>query len=159
MKAASLKEIKTELQRFEQDQLVDFCLRLIKFKKENKELLTYLIFGADDEQAYIQDTKNEVEEQFKSVSNGHAFFAKKTLRKILRYVNRQCRYSGKEQTELEIRIFYCQQMIDRGISLTKGSVIFNLYHQQVKKITSLVNKLPEDLQFDYERDIKNLSRH
>jgi membrane-anchored protein YejM (alkaline phosphatase superfamily) len=156
MKAASLKEIKSALQDSDVDQLTEFCLRLIKFKKENKELLTYMIFESSDEEAYVSAVKAEIEEQFKAVSKGHVFFAKKTLRKILRYVNRQSRYSGIDKTELELRIFFCVQMIDNGIAIKKGTVIYNLYHQQLKKIDALIGKLPEDLQYDYEGDMKVL---
>jgi hypothetical protein len=156
MKAASLKEIKTALQDCDVDQLTEFCLRLVKFKKENKELITYMIFESSDEEAYVNAVKAEVASQFETVSKGHVFFAKKTLRKILRYVNRQSRYSGVDRSELELRVFYCLQMIENGIAINKGTVVYNLFQQQVKKIDTLIAKLPEDLQYDYAHDIKKL---
>ena len=158
MKAASLKEIKSELLELGKDELLEYCLRLSKFKKENKELLTYLIFGSVDEAAYVQEVKDEIELEFKSVSKGHVFFAKKTLRKILRLVNRQSRYSDQETTELELRIFFCAQMITNGITISPGTVIFNMYQQQLKKINILISKLPEDLQYDYELDVTKLTQ-
>ena len=51
MKTASIQELKQELQATSQTKLLDLCLRLAKFKKENKELLTYLLFEAHDEEA------------------------------------------------------------------------------------------------------------
>ena len=42
MKAATVKEIKTELENLSPAALLPLTLRLAKFKKENKELLTYL---------------------------------------------------------------------------------------------------------------------
>ena len=158
MKAASLKEIKTELSSLNADTLVEYCLRLAKFKKENKELLTYLLFESSDEHSYVTELKLEVDEQFKTVSKGHVFFAKKTLRKILRYVNRFARYSGSDRTEIELRIHYCLQMIANNISIQKGTVVYNLYLQQVKKVRTLISKLPEDLQYDYDTDLKKLER-
>lgn len=156
MKVASLKEIKTELQTLEQDRLVDLCIRLAKYKKENKELLNYLLFEAQDEQNFIQENKVEIEEQFRSVSKGHAYYVKKTLRKILRFVNKQSKYSGQPQTELELRIFFCVQMKENKIPIHPGTVIFNLYQQQVKKINTLLEKLPEDLQYDYHQEITRM---
>jgi len=44
MKAASSKEIKSALIEQSPTQLTELCLRLARFKKENKELLTYLLF-------------------------------------------------------------------------------------------------------------------
>ena len=60
MKAATSNELKQELQASSSKQLIELCLRLAKFKKENKELLTYLLFEANDEAAYIQSIKNEI---------------------------------------------------------------------------------------------------
>jgi hypothetical protein len=158
MKAASLNEIKKELQALEPETLQEICLRLAKFKKENKELLNYLLFEAQHEHAYVENVKEEIGEQFKSVPTGsNVYFIKKTLRKILRSVNRQIRYSGIKESELELRIFFCLKIKEARLPLIKGTVLFNIYQQQIKKIQTLLEKLPEDLQADYEREIKSLS--
>ena len=54
MKAVSVVKIRKELHHRSHDELMELCLRLAKFKKENKELLTYLLFEADNEEQYIQ---------------------------------------------------------------------------------------------------------
>jgi hypothetical protein len=43
------------------------------------------------------------------------------------------------------------------IPMPGGTVLYNLYQQQLKKINAVFNKLPEDLQSDYNREIKMLS--
>ena len=48
MKAATVSRIKKDISIKNHDELVELCLRLAKFKKENKELLTYLLYEADD---------------------------------------------------------------------------------------------------------------
>ncbi|MDO9156299.1 MAG: hypothetical protein Q7U17_05460, partial [Sediminibacterium sp.] len=55
MKAASVHEIKQALLSNSSKELAELCLRLAKFKKENKELLTYLLFEAHNEEAYIAE--------------------------------------------------------------------------------------------------------
>jgi hypothetical protein len=40
MRSASIQEIKQELQQLKPAELVNTCIRLARFKKENKELLT-----------------------------------------------------------------------------------------------------------------------
>ena len=67
MKAASVKDIKTELEHQSQSKLLSLCLKLTKFKKENKELLTYLLFEADNENAYIDSVKNEIVDKMLSI--------------------------------------------------------------------------------------------
>ena len=156
MKAASLNEIKKELRAADEEVIRELCMRLAKYKKENKELLTYLLFEAHDEQSYIDNVKTAISKEFKTMP-GNTYLIKKTLRKILRLANRQIRYSGIKQTELEIRTYFCFKMKEAHVPLSPGTVLFNLYQQQLKKINTILLGLPEDLQADYSRDIKAIS--
>ena len=54
MKAAGVKAIKDDLKLRSKEELEELCLKLSKFKKENKELITYLLFEASDENYFIQ---------------------------------------------------------------------------------------------------------
>lgn len=153
MPTASLSDIRKELQHLDSDALQAFCLRLARYKKENKELLGYLLFDAHDEPGYIQQVKEQIELLFEEVSDRNLYLTKKILRKILRYTNRQIKYSGIPQTELEIRIHFCEKIISAKIPLSTGTVLFNLYQQQLKKIESVLMKLPEDLQADYTQSL------
>lgn len=74
MMSASLSEIKNELKTIAPQQLQELCLRLAKYKKENKELLNYLLFEAINEQTFIQNVKDEIDEQFKQL-NKNSFFS------------------------------------------------------------------------------------
>jgi hypothetical protein len=156
MKAATINEIKRELLSLDADTLTALCLRLAKYKKENKELLTYLIFEAHDENAYVEAVKEETNDLFGTLPDRNTYLIKKTLRKILRFVNKQIKYSGNERTELELRIFFCKKVREAKVPLQHGTVLFNLYQQQLKKITAANEKLEEDLQADYRSDIRSV---
>ncbi len=156
MKAASLNEIKKELLTQDEGTIQELCMRLAKYKKENKELLTYLLFEAHNEPAYIENVKEVLNEMFTELPAGNLYLSKKVLRKILRFANKQIRYSGIKLTELELRIFFCMKVKETRIPLQTGTVLFNLYQQQLKKIYAVLEKLPEDIQGDYERDIARL---
>jgi len=54
-----LQDIKKELQHLSGLQIADLCLRLARHKKENKELLAYLLFEADNTPAFIEKVKAE----------------------------------------------------------------------------------------------------
>ena len=56
MKAASLSDIKKELTTKPPKEVYELCLNLAKFSKENKELLTYLIYEKENEAKYIIDS-------------------------------------------------------------------------------------------------------
>ena len=156
MTTASIQEIKKELRNQDVDQLQALCMQLAKYKKENKELLNYLLFEAHNEHAYIENVKEEIREFFKTVPLSNTYFIKKSLRKILRFTNRQIKYSPVKQTELEVRIFFCAKMKEANIPRNPGTVLFNLYQQQLKKIESAFAKLPEDIRADYDRELNNI---
>ncbi len=159
MKAASVSEIKKELKNLDEERLQELCMRLVKYKKENKELLTYLLFEADNEPGYVNAVKEEMDNEFEALpKERNTYFTKKSLRKILRIINRQLRYSGIPETELELRLFFCRKVKEAKVSMPGGTVIFNMYQQQMKKIDAILEKLPEDLQGDYEKDLQFVRR-
>ena len=93
MKTATIHELKQELINTPAEQLAELCVRLAKFKKENKELLTYLLFESFDEQAYIENIKTDMLQQFKEINTSSLYFVKKSLRKILRTLSKYIRYT------------------------------------------------------------------
>ncbi len=153
MKAASVKEIRDELKIYTPEQLQELCLRVARFKKENKELLTYLLFEAGDEQAYIQGVQEEIDAGFAAINFRSIYLVKKSLRKILRDTNKYIRYSAVKTTEIDLLIYFCRKVRTSKVPLSKSLVLRNLYARQVAKIEKLLAKMHEDIQFDYEDDI------
>ena len=156
MKAVSLNEIKKELAHLDSKSLQDLCMRVAKYKLENKELLTYLLFEAHNEPGYINMVKSEIDQLFEGLPKGNVYYVKKSLRKILRITNKQIKYSGQATTEVDLRLYFCQKVISAGIPLHQSQVLTNLFEQQVKKIETVIGKLPEDLRYDYLHDYESL---
>ena len=156
MKAASINELQKELSTLPPKRVLEICARLIRYKKENKELLTYLLFEVHDEEAYKKSIKDVTDEQFREMNKSNLYLAKKSLRKVLRMINKFSRYSGSKQTDAELRIYYCMKLKQSGIPIKKNKVLVNLYEGQLKKINSSLATLHEDLQFDYMRELKDL---
>ena len=151
MNTASSSELKEELRTLQPAQLTELCLRLARFKKENKELLTYLLFEAHNEEGYIAGIKKEIDDLFSEINLSHLYYAKKSLRKIVRIINKYTRYSGIKQTEIELRLYFCVTLKHSQIPVHRNTVISNLYNSQLKKIDSLLKGLHEDLQYDYRK--------
>ena len=156
MRSSSIHEIKQELSTLKAGEATALCLRLARFKKENKELLSYLLFEAQDEQKFLKNIKQEIKELFDEINLSHLYFAKKTLRKILRVINKHSRYSGNKQTDMELRIFFCQQLKISGIPFRQNAVLSNIFDGQLKKIDAALAGLHEDLQHDYSKEIAAL---
>jgi len=157
MKAASLADIKRELKECDPDQLLAICLRLGRFKKENKELLTYLLFEAGYEQGYVKLLKEDIDDLMDEINMSHLYYVKKGLQKIARSLNKSLRYSGQKQTEVEVRLYFCKWITSSGIAISRHSVINNLYHREIKRIEKALSSLHEDLQADYQVEIDELS--
>lgn len=157
MKAASLKEIKTELNQRSTQELLELCLRLSKFKKENKELLTYLLFEIEDEQNFIQGIKEKMDSEFEAINTKTFFFIKKSVRKILRELKKFIRYSQNKETEVELLLYFCEKLKDFKPSIKRNATLANLYNRQLEYISKKIKTLHEDLQYDYELELENLN--
>ena len=156
MKTATIKEIKDELQHFSKEELLEFCLRLGKFKKENKELLTYLLFEASNEAYYVEGLKQSIDLQFEQVNTKTYYFIKKSVRKILREIKKHIRYSKNKETAVELLIYFCKKLASFNPSMNKSIALRNIYDRQMILINKTIKELDEDLQYDYRRELENL---
>ncbi len=156
MKAASIKLIKEEMKNRSANELLEIGLRLARFKKENKELLTYLLFEIQDEQAYIESIKQEMDQQFLEINKSNIYFAKKSIRKIVRTTNKFIRYSKHKETEVELLMHFCRCLKDSGIPRGKSVALNNIYIRQIRKIKKVISTLHEDLQYDYNVELEEL---
>ncbi len=156
MQAATIYDIKKELNTLKPTQLTSLCLRLATYKKDNKELLTYLLFESENEARYIAGIKDEMESQLETINKTQIYFIKKGLRKILRYLDKCVRYSKNKETETELRIFFCQKINESNLPINRSKVLTNLYQGQIKKIKTALSKLHEDLQYDYGIQLEKL---
>ena len=150
------KFIKKGINSLPYKKVLEICIRIAKYKKENKELLNYLLFDADDEATYIKNIKEEIEEQFENLNKSNSYLAKKTIRKALRTANKYIKYSGSKKTQVEVLLFYCKTLKNSGIRLSSYTTIGNIYKRQIDNISKSLTMLHEDLQYDYGKELKSL---
>ncbi|MCX2836869.1 hypothetical protein OQ279_01790 [Salinimicrobium sp. MT39] len=156
MKPASAKEIRDELKHQDREELLQIVLRLSRFKKENKELLTYLLFDAQDEEEYRQKVKMEMDAEFALINRSNTYYTKKGIRKILKNVKKYSRYSGKKETEVELLIYFLQKMNDFKPSIRRNKILKSLYERQLDLAKKNMEKLHEDLQYDLNLELEKL---
>jgi len=156
MKASTINELKQELVNTPAPTLVELCLRLARFKKENKELLTYLLFEAHDTSSYIRSVKEAMALQFTEINKSNVYYVKKTLRKILRTARKYIRYSGLAIVEVEVLLYFCESMKDLDLPVNKNPVLLNIYQNQIKNISKALKGMHEDLQYDYQKAVNKL---
>ena len=156
MQTSTISFIKKELQQLPQDKLVELCISLAKYKKENKEVLDYWLFKAHDEQEFLDSLKQEMDIMFQEINQSNVFFVKKSLRKILRFVAKYAKYSKLPVVQIELLICFCQLVKKYKIRYRQTPVLAVLYQNQVNKIEKEIAKLHEDLQFDYQQQLEEL---
>lgn len=156
IESASISDIKKELQLLEPKQLAELCLQLAKYKKDNKEYLSYLLFHSHDKNTAVLLVKEEIDMLFTEINHVNLYIVKKSLRKILRFTNKHIKYIGTKEQEIELLVYFCKKIQLSHIPIQKSVVLQNLYNAQLKKIEGIVSKLHEDLQYDYKNDIEAL---
>lgn len=155
MKPEKLSDLKKTLVKLSSIELTEICLRLAKYKKENKELLSYLLFDADDPLKYAEEVKNFLIIEFESMQK-HYYYSTKSLRKIIRLMNRYAKYTGSKQVEIELSIWFCTNFLNYIDLRTSHKPLQAILQRQFDKIVKLLDKLHEDLQFDYQKEFEEL---
>jgi hypothetical protein len=150
METSSISAIKKELSEIPQKQLIELCLSLGKYKKDNKEYLDYLLFHAHDKLNFAQQLKTEIDDLFLELTfDINLYYAKKKLRKILRIITKYSKYINDKATTADLLIYFCLKIKQSKIPYQKSQLLINLYDQQLKKIDTLILGLHEDVRQDY----------
>jgi hypothetical protein len=156
MKPATIAQLKKELQYRNHDDLLTLCLRLAKFKKENKELLTYLLFDGENEERYIEQVKNYMDTALATMTTSKYYYMKKSIRKLLKETKKYIRYSGNKETEVALLLYFCESLHKVSPSISRNNTLRNLYERQLALIQKKLEGLHEDLQYDYQKELEKL---
>jgi transcriptional regulatory protein LevR len=152
MKSASSNEIKAALHNLSPKEILQICMRMSKYKRENKELLSYLLYEAHNELQYIENIKLEIDEYFNNLVVLNFSNMLKKLRKVIRIANKYIKFSGSKNVEVAVLIYICYQL-QPFTKQNNSTALLNLYNRQIIKIDKALLKLQEDLQYDYKNDI------
>ncbi len=150
IKTNTVHTIKKELQNLPKEELIEHCLRMAKYKKDNKELLNYLLFEADSEDDYVAEIKKDIKLAFSEINKETFYYAKKNIRRIHKMTTKHIKHSGKKETEIELLISFCSEMQNCAVSFHDSKVMVNLYERQLKNIEKALKSLHEDIRIDYE---------
>ncbi len=157
MNLSSLQEIKQELHELSPKELLELCISLAKYKKDNKEYLGYLLFQAQDRDGFIIQVKKEIDDHFSEMgAQKNLYYIKKSLRKLLRILNKCCKYMGDKAATAEVLIYFLLKIKQAGIPIHKSARLVNLVAAQQKKIRSVISSLHEDLQADFLKELDEI---
>ena len=117
------------------------------FLENNQKAYSYHGYSTTD--FYKSDPRYGSNEEFKNLNKKSAYLTKKAVRKALKDTNKYIRFSGSKETEIELLVYFCQQMRKHGNRLSYSRVLANLYMNLVKRIQKTLSTLPHDLQLVY----------
>ena len=157
MKAESVITLRKELKHKSQEELQQLCLRLARFKVENKELLTYLLFEISDEEKYIESIQRKIDLEFDSINTDSYFYMRKSIRKILRLLKKYIRYSQNKETEVELLLYFSRKLKQFSPSIFTSKALANLFQRNMDFVEKKISLLHEDLQYDYRQEIDKLT--
>ena len=154
MKSKTVPVIRKELATRSHKDLQELCLRLARFKVENKELLSYVLFDSDYEDGYIDKVKEYITTTFEDINVSNVYYAKKGIRKILKNTKKYIRYSKKKETEIELLICFCATLKTAYPNYKRSKVLANVLDTQITRIHKVIESVHEDLQFDFKEEMR-----
>lgn len=162
MESPKLNNIRKEINQLSKEVLADYCLRIAKYKTENKEFLNYLLFYSDNTDSYVSEIKKLLDEGFTNLPYSD-YSATKVLRKLTRLMNKHIKFIGSKVHETELAIYFCSLFIEKSSLNSHHKPLIALLFRQLKRIEKLILKLDEDLQFDFQNEfdevIKELKKN
>jgi hypothetical protein len=144
----SLPVLKKELLSRSQSELVHICLGLAKLKTENKQMLAYLLFDADNPMSYAGQVKSKMDEILDQVPRNQ-YGGTKMLRKALQFVTQYNRFTKFKEGEVELLLHFLSRYLEIVSPETRHPPLLGLAFRSLRKVHSLIFKLHEDLQYDY----------
>lgn len=145
----SLVNLKKSLKQLPPEELMELVLRLTKYKKENKELLTFLVSYESDAQALCVDFKEELSEAFADM-NAHGYYAAKTMRKQLKLVTQFRRFTKSNEYTIDLQAHYLRTVIQYLSPTQRNRSVQSILYRVLLRIEKDISKLHEDLRYDYE---------
>lgn len=152
----SLKTIREEISHLSKNELEEICIQLAKFKKENKEFLSYILFDINNEENFASQLEIELQSLFSEVNIKSAYYAKKQIRKIIKTASRYLKYTKVKETHVRLYIYILKEFKALNISYSANSALQKIEINLKNKICNLIEGLHEDLQYDYKQLFKDL---
>ncbi len=149
MQSSSLKDIKSDLKNCTQEELLELTLRLLRFKKDNKELISYLLYESENDFVFIETCKEEMEMAFQQINKSNFFFIRKGIRKTLSLTKKNIRYAQKKNIEIELLLHFCRLLIEFRPSVKNNKVLMNTLETQGRMIKKAISTMNDDLKHDY----------
>ena len=156
MEIPSLAELKKDLSYLSEKELITLITDLAKFSRENKAFLYFKLNERDQPNLFVDSVKEELDESFQTANTKNYHLGKKAAQAIRRKLNKALKLSKNKADQVELILYFCEELKKYGYLQFKHPVINNLYQVQLGKAKKLIAGLHEDLQSDFSYRIEEL---
>jgi hypothetical protein len=152
-----IHEIRVKTNELSVESMHRLLTRLMRFKRENKELVAFELFVRDEPEAWFADIRKECHATLDDMNTSHPYFMKKTLRKLIRTVKTYARYAGDPAIEAELLCILLEAFHQRRLHEHTADKIQKIVTDTQVRLQKIIAKLHDDLQYDFIRRLANLS--
>lgn len=156
MEIPSLAELKKDLSYLSEKELITLITDLAKFSRENKAFLYFKLNERDQPSLFVDSVKEELDEAFQTANTKNYHLGKKAAQTIRRKLNKALKLNKNKADQVELILYFCEELKKYGYLKFKHPVINNLFQVQVGKAKKLIAGLHEDLQSDFSYRIEEL---
>lgn len=156
MEIPTLANLKKELSYLSESEIKELLIELIKFSRDNKAYLFFKLYEKDQPGLFIELVKEDLLIEFEKVRVDHSYYAKKGIQSIRRKMNKLLKLSKNKEDQVEVLLFFSEEIKERGFLKYGNPVIKNLYEIQKGKVEKLIEKLHEDFQYDFRNRMEEL---
>lgn len=156
MEIPGLAEIKKDLSFLSEKELIGLITDLAKFSRDNKAFLYFKLNQRDQPNLFVDTVKEELDEAFQTANTRTYHLAKKAAQAIRRKLNKALKLSKNKSDQVELILYFCEELKKYGYLKFKHPVINNLFQVQLGKAKKLISTLHEDLQSDFEYRLEEL---
>lgn len=162
MDISSLQQIKKELEKVDHKQMIQYCLKLASYKRDNKLYLNYLLFESENEITYKEKIQSEILKQFEDINDSTVYYLKKRIRKTKQLLYKYVTFTEQMETHLELYIFFLKQLHPYAQQIESSKQIQSMILTVIRSFEKKLSKLHEDLQYDFRQlfmhELPNLSQ-
>lgn len=156
MEIPSLAELKKDLSYLSEKELINLITDLAKFSRDNKAFLYFKLNERDQPNLFVDSVKEELDEAFQTANTKNYHLGKKAAQAIRRKLNKALKLNKNKADQVELILYFCEELKKYGYLKFKHPVINNLFQVQLGKAKKLIFTLHEDLQSDFDYRLEEL---
>ena len=152
-----IHELRVKTNDLSVESLHRLLTRLMRFKRENKELVAFELFIRAEPENWFADIREECNVTLNEMNTSHPYFMRKTMRKLIRTLKTYARYAGDPAIEAELLCILLEAFHQKHLHEHTAEKIRKIVTDTQVRLQKMISKLHDDLQYDFIRRLADIS--